>query len=101
MILAASVGDAARVPLRLDHGADWRPRHRFGDNVMGTLSWASRDEAIEAPATRDYVGCARALLAHGMPVPDEKRYSFSAELSLFFEEHRVAGRSPPGFGVAA
>lgn len=93
--LAAYVGDAAMVTLLLDHGADWRARHRFGDNVMGTLSWASREEAIEAPASRDYVGCARALLAHGMPVPDE-RYAFPAELSALFEERRMAPRSTPG-----
>lgn len=87
--LAAFRGDAEMVELLLGHGADWRARHGFGDNVMGTLSFASQDEATDAPASRDYVKCARALLAHGMPVPDEERYAFSEELTAFFDERRA------------
>jgi ankyrin repeat protein len=90
--LAANCGDAEMVELLLSHGADWRARHRFGDNVMGTLSHASLDDAIDAPASRDYVGCARALLGHGMPLPDEERYTFSPELAALFDERRTATR---------
>jgi len=57
-------GDAPLARFLLDHGADWRALHGFGDNVIGTLSWAS----INAPVPGgDWVGCAQALVAHGMP----------------------------------
>jgi ankyrin repeat protein len=87
--LATFRGDAEMVELLLGYGADWRARHGFGDNVVGTLSFASQDEATEAPATRDFVACARSLLAHGMPMPDEGRYTFSEELTTFFDERRA------------
>lgn len=57
-------GDAALSWHLLVHGASWTEEHGFGDNVCGTLSWASRNRANEGG---DYVGCAEALLAHGMP----------------------------------
>lgn len=57
-------GDAPLARFLLEHGADWRAMHGFGDNVIGTLSWAS----INAPVPDgDWVGCAQALVAHGMP----------------------------------
>ena len=84
--LAVYRGDAEMVGLLLDHGADWRTPHGFGNNVVGTLSHASQAEDIEDPAPRDYAGCARALIAHGMPLPDEERYVFSAEVTEVFRE---------------
>lgn len=60
-------GDAGIVRLLLGAGADWQARHGFGDNVLGTLSFASRSEGIGDPAPRDWAGCTAALLRHGVP----------------------------------
>jgi ankyrin repeat protein len=86
--LAVFRGDAAMAELLLEHGADWRTTHGFGDNVLGTLSWASQADGIEEPAPRDYVGCARVLVAHGVPPSAMERYAFSNEVSQY-----VAGLS--------
>ncbi|MET3496308.1 ankyrin repeat domain-containing protein [Variovorax boronicumulans] len=57
-------GDAALARFLLAHGASWTERHGFGDNVCGSLSWASLNRPTE---DGDWVGCAEALVAHGMP----------------------------------
>ena len=82
--LAVFRGDAEMTELLLRNGADWRTRHGFNDTVIGTLAWASQSETIAEPAPRDYVGCARALLAHGVPAPDPSAYTFSDEVSALF-----------------
>jgi len=56
-------GDAELTRFLLEHGADWRTLHGFGDNAGGSLSRASLNEPVRGG---DWVGCAEALRAHGL-----------------------------------
>jgi hypothetical protein len=79
-------GDAEMTRLPLDHGADWRARHGYGDDVLGTLSYSSQAEDIGEPAPRDFVGCAQALVSHGVPLSEIRRYTFSPEVTEYIDQ---------------
>lgn len=87
--LAVYQGDARMAAVLLDYGADWRTPHGYKDNVVGTLSHSSRNPPENPDGPRDFVGCARVLLEHGVPVPGEE-YCFSAEVEAVFDEARLA-----------
>jgi ankyrin repeat protein len=95
--LAVYHGNAEMADWLLAHGARWDEKHGFGDNVMGTLSFASRSgNEIEAPSIGDWPGCARALMAHGMPLPPET-YTFSEAVAEYFQtlRERQVESAPP------
>ena len=50
-------------------------------NVVGTLSYASQNDPEDPAAPRDYVGCARVIVAHGVPFSELRRYVLSAEVT--------------------
>jgi ankyrin repeat protein len=77
--MAVLQGSAEMTRFLLEHDASWTERHGFKDNVRGTLSWASRNND---PKDGDWVGCAKALVEHGMPIDPEGEYS--DEVAKFF-----------------
>lgn len=56
-------GDSALAEFLLQHGASWRAGQGFGDDVSGTLGWASLNRPVPEG---DWIGCARVLARHGM-----------------------------------
>lgn len=95
-------GDAGLARHLLERGALWTEEHGFGDNVCGTLSWSSWNRPVD---DGDWVGCAEALIAHGMPgaqrdleYPDcvlvaGKRRRFSDDVAAYLLER---GFEPAG-----
>jgi hypothetical protein len=75
-------GDPVWTRFFLQHGARWDEEHNYG-NVRGVLGWASRNQ----PPGPDWVGCARALVEYGMPLP-ESDHEYSAEIAAFFASER-------------
>ncbi len=88
-------GDAALATFLLAHGAQWTEQHGYGDNTRGTLSWASCNEPVPGG---DWLGCAKAWVAHGLPTADPapqgadtviidgRRMRFSDEVSSYLLE---------------
>ncbi len=81
--LAVYQGDADLTRFLLENGASWTERQGFDDNVHGTLCWASRN----MDPANDYVGCARALIDHGLPIL-ELDGDYSEEVAEFIESER-------------
>jgi ankyrin repeat protein len=77
-------GDPEMAAFLLAHGARWEERHGYNDNVVGTLSFGSRERPVEGG---DWVGCARALIAAGMPLPAD-HYEFGPDVATYFGEVR-------------
>ena len=91
-------GDAALTRFLLAHGAQWTEQHGFGDNACGTLGWASCNTPEPGG---DWLGCAQALVAHGMPMatPDPASAGtvlISGERKQFSDEVRdfLLGTAP-------
>jgi Ankyrin repeats (3 copies) len=85
--LAVFRGDDGLTRFLLEHGAKWTELHGHGDNASGTLSWASQNEPAD---NGDWVGCARALLDHGMPraaaIPDDPEWVLIAGVRKRFSD---------------
>ncbi|HTA64385.1 MAG TPA: ankyrin repeat domain-containing protein [Xanthomonadaceae bacterium] len=78
-------GDSTLAVFLLAHGAHYDERHGYNDNVYGTLSFASRNGISP---NGDWLGCAKALVGSGAPLPDT-RYAFADDVAEYFAELRT------------
>jgi ankyrin repeat protein len=76
--MAVYQGDPVWTRFFLEHGSSWTEQHNYGD-VPGVLGWASRNQ----PPGPDWVGCARALVEHGMPIP-QSFVDYSPAVAAYF-----------------
>jgi ankyrin repeat protein len=83
-VRGGDIDGSALAAFLLTHGAHYDERHDYDDNVYGTLSCASR-KAIAANG--DWLGCAKALIESGAPVP-EAHYLFADEVEAYFATWR-------------
>jgi ankyrin repeat protein len=79
-------GNASLARFLLAHGARYDERHGYGDNVYGTLSFAS---IAETTPGGDWLACAKVLIDAGSLLP-EARYNFPEEIAAYFDELRNA-----------
>jgi hypothetical protein len=98
-------GDAELTRFLLDNGASWKEQHGHGDNACGTLSWASCNEPVDGG---DWLGCAEALVAGGMPaaqpdaeasdsvIIDGRRKRFSDEVADYLLAANAAPSASAG-----
>lgn len=91
--LAVFQGNAEMTRLLLSHGANWAEPQGYGSNVMGTLSFASQSEDIDDAHGSDYLGCAKALIEYGMPVPPET-FGYSSQVDEYFQGLREGANLP-------
>lgn len=79
-------GHVELVRLLLESGADWKVEHGYGDNVIGTLSYVSRNRVADQDRL---VECFQALVQSGVPAQAFEDYSFSEEVSDALERWRA------------
>jgi ankyrin repeat protein len=84
-------GDPDLTRFLLAHAASWHEQHGYGDNVLGTLSWASVNEPTHTIDDPDWAGCARALVESGLPTArpdpaDAERVMIDGRSLQFSEE---------------
>lgn len=97
---AVARGDAALTQFLLEHGASWTAPNGFDDTVNGTLAFSSRNQLSHDPETGgDWVGCAKALVAHGM-IPDWEG-DYSDDVMAFFAAERRRREGTAGDQVDA
>lgn len=92
--LAVYQGNAELARFLVQHGASWTEKHGHGDNVIGTLSWASRNRG-DWPG--DWVGCAKVVVEAGFDaasLPEDFARHFSPEVAAFLQSERE--RAGPG-----